>query len=412
MKFSLLFVSQYFYPEEGATSQVLSALARGLASRGYNVQALTAQPSYHGKKRIPRHLSMGAVKIRRIWSTRFSKDGILGRVLNSVSFAFSAFLALLATPRDTLVLAVTNPPLLPWSCLGARLLRGHRYVVILHDLYPDVAVRLGVLRKNSPLVRLWRFLNEATFSRAEAVVVLGRDAKNYLRKNYQMAHRPLVSVIPTGADGKLIRSHRKKENRLLRSSHPGRALVVQYSGNMGRIHDLDTLLDASQSLSGEPFLFVFVGEGFQKAHIQERVRGQTNVRFLPYQPHRLLGDSLTSCDVGLVTLKTGLSGLSVPSKLYGILAAGRPALVIADKNSEAARTVREHGCGFVVPPGKPKALVRALRELKKSPQLRRRMGRAGRKAFEANYDLPKINQAWTDLLEKISRRTHRARTSV
>jgi colanic acid biosynthesis glycosyl transferase WcaI len=148
---------------------------------------------------------------------------------------------------------------------------------------------------------------------------------------------------------------------------------------------------------------LFIGTGAQACQIEKVIKdgGSGHVKLLPFQPREMLGATLTACDVGLVTLQEGLSGLAVPSKLYGILAAGKPTIVIGPKDCEAARVVREKRCGMVVPPGHAGALATVLRELKQDSQLKERLGIAARKAFEQSFDLSVISRQWSDLLSDL-----------
>ena len=179
--------------------------------------------------------------------------------------------------------------------------------------------------------------------------------------------------------------------------------VVQYSGNIGRFHEIETILKAADRLADEPFLFLFIGSGRQAALVRNRSEDveSGNVRLFPYQPRERLGETLTACDVGLVTLLEGLAGLCVPSKLYGVLAAGKPVVVIGPLGCEAAQVVREGRCGAVVTPGDVDSLVRTLRALRESPELRKRLGKAARAVFEGSYDLPNIARQWEGMFAAI-----------
>jgi glycosyltransferase involved in cell wall biosynthesis len=397
------FLSQYFFPEPGATSEVLTEIAKQLDGPEIKVHAIAGQPSYFGKKSVDRLLFANGVEVRRVWSTQLSRMRSLGRVINSLSFALSAFVSILFTvPSGTLLIAVTNPPLLPWVCLAARLLRGHRYVVLVHDVYPDVAVRLGALSDSGLLAKTWRLLNRTAYRFSEQVVVLGRDMKQAIIRSTRTADQHKIRIIPNFADGTLIKPKMKSMHGLDLPTNIEEAFVVQYSGNIGRFHEIETILSAAKSLHNEPFLFLFIGEGQQISTVRRAAESRLgNIVVAPFQPRENLGRTLLASDVGIVSLKPNLSGLAVPSKLYGILASGRPVVVVAPNDCEAAQVVTENDCGMVVEPGKPDELVAALRRLRSDSGLCMRLGTNARRAFEQNYDLPIVAAQWKRLIQEM-----------
>jgi glycosyltransferase involved in cell wall biosynthesis len=212
-----------------------------------------------------------------------------------------------------------------------------------------------------------------------------------------------VVIIPNWADGRQVYPVPREENELIRSLGIGDQFIVQYSGNIGKFHEIDTILRAAADLKHESFFFLFIGTGAQAFQVEQAMRnpGPGNIELLPFQPREMLGTTLTACDVGLVTLRQGLSGLATPSKLYGILAAGKPVIVIGPEDCEPAYVVRENRCGMVVPPGDAPALAAALRELKQDPELKEQLGVAARKAFERSFDLRAISLQWRDLLRNL-----------
>ena len=397
----LCFLSQYFHPEPGATSEMLSGVAVALARSGRRVGAIAAQPSYMGVSKLPRKIVYEGVRILRVWSTQMSKDSAIGRILNTLTFSLSALAAALRSPPDTIHIAVTNPPLLPWVALAASVLRGRRYCLLIHDVYPDIAVKLGALGARSPVTGLWRRLNRWSYGRAERIVVLGRDMLRVIEKELLPAARPRGVVIPNWGDGRAVVPMPRGNNELLKSLGARDRFVVQYSGNIGRFHEIETVLKAAERLSGERFLFLFIGTGRQVGAVRRAVRSEGNVVLLPFQPRERLGETLTACDVGLVTLREGLAGLAVPSKLYGVLAAGRPLVVIAPDDSEAALVVKEERCGVIVPPGDVDRLVEVLRRMERDRSEVEAMGRAARRALERRYDLAVVARRWEALLAEL-----------
>jgi colanic acid biosynthesis glycosyl transferase WcaI len=409
------FISQYFMPEAGATSELLSGIASELSRLGFSVDAIAGQPTYHGASRLPRIISDQNVAVLRVWSTQWEKDSTVGRIVNTISFAVSACIAALATPRKTILLAVTNPPVNLWICWLCNRLRGVAYVLIIHDVYPDIAVKLGALTARSPVAAVWRTLNRWSYARAQRIVVLGRDMRKIILRDLPEIMQAKVVIIANWADGRQVYPVPREKHEMIRALKIEDRFIVQYSGNIGRFHEIDTVLGAAAELKGDGFFFLFIGTGAQACQVKKMIRnsGSGHIALLPFQPREMLGATLTACDVGLVTLQAGLSGLAVPSKLYGILAAGKPIIVIGPEDCEAARVVRDNRCGMVVPPGDAGALATVLRELKQDSELKERLGAAARKAFERSFDLTIVSRQWMDLLssvgEELDQRIERSR---
>ena len=399
----LLFVSQYFAPERGATSELLTGIANELARGGFTVGALAGQPSYFGATRISERIETEGVVVNRVWSTQLDKNATLGRVLNSVTFSLSLLASLLLGERGALAVAVTNPPLLLWVCYLANRLAGRRYVLLIHDVYPDIAVTLGVVRRGSLIETLWRVLNRLALSRAERVVVLGRDMQKVIAAQMPPARSDRLVLIANWADGKSIVPIARDTHPVFDEFDIRDRFVVQYSGNIGRFHEIDTILEAASELASESrFTFLFYGEGKQVGQVRAAAASASrSVIHAPFQPREKLGLTLTGCDVGLVTLKEGLAGLAVPSKLYGILAAGKPVIVVGPSDCEAALLVTEMRCGAVVQPGDSIGLANLLRELREDPQRCKLYGDNARAAFERDFDLGRIAKAWTRLFNEI-----------
>jgi glycosyltransferase involved in cell wall biosynthesis len=324
-------------------------------------------------------------------------------MLNTVSFVLGALWAAIFSPRHALLVAVTNPPLLPWLVAFLNVMRGQRYILLIHDVYPEIAVELGALPPHSWITRLWKKLNGFAYRRAERVVVLGRDMQSLLTGQLPVAKHERLRLIPNWADAQEIYP-------IQRDAHPAfeelKALdrfVVQYSGNIGRFHEIETLIGAANQALPNSYLFLFIGTGAQRSLIEraQAKLGGERIALWEFQPRERLGYSLTACDVGVVTLRAGLSGMAVPSKLYGILAAGKPVLVIGPDDCEAARVVREAECGLVVAPGDVAGVLNALERLRTDSALCRAMGDRARRLFEERYDLPIVVAQWRELLEEL-----------
>jgi len=362
----VVFVNRYFHPDHSATSQIASDLAFHLASRGWDVTAVTSRQRYDDPAAtLPRSESVRGVRILRIWSTRFGRAGLPGRAVDYLTFYASALVALLRR-RKTLIVAATDPPLL--SVVAA--IAAPQVVNWIQDLFPEVAEALGI---RVPFVK---GLRDWSLRRAKANVVLGE----------LMATRvPRAVVIHNWADSDLRPMDRKDAT-----------FTVGYSGNLGRAHEFASIVGAMQRLPN--VRFVFTGGGAQLAAV--RAAAPSNAEFRAYVPREQLSESLSSVDAHLVSLQPSLEGLIVPSKFYGILAVARPVIFIGARDGELARIIDRHGCGVVVESGDVEGLVRAIETLASDRSQSAAMGLRGRELYLHRFAPAHAFAAWERVLEE------------
>ncbi|MDQ7841958.1 MAG: glycosyltransferase family 4 protein [bacterium] len=400
---NIILLSQFFYPESAATSQLLTDLAMDLRERGFSVLVYAGQPTYHGSQRLVGSEEHRGVQIRRLFSTQFRKSFLLGRTLNWITFSASVAMRLIFGRDHGSVVATTNPPFLPWVAWLGNVTRRRRYAIIVHDLYPDVAVKLAYIREGNPLTRVWRLLNGMAFRRAGAVIVLGSSVREEVFKQAGKRCLP-VHIIHNWADGTHIFPRAKRDNWFARDHGLEGRIVVLYSGNLGLAHDLETLIEAADRLRVFPKLvLVFIGEGGKKAELMAlaQQRGLTNVLFLPHVPYVVLSYSLAVGDIGVVTLQKGLEGLSEPSKLYGYLAAGLAILGLVGERSEVAQIIQRHGCGYRVDQGDVTGTVSALIRWMERPAEMQEMKERARRCFEENYEKKRVLDKYARVLWRL-----------
>lgn len=401
----IIFVNRYFFPDHSATSQILSDLAFGLAASGRAIAVITSQQRYDDPHaRLPRRETERGVDIYRVSTTRFGRAGLAGRSIDYLSFYREAFAALrrLAQPGD-IVVAKTDPPLLSIvAMLAARQRRAH-LVNWLQDLYPEVAAALGVPLLKGPLGSVLAQLRDWSLRAAIANVVLERRMAERLRARGIAEER--IEIIPNWSDDDAIVPIAADDNPLRRAWGLEGKFVVGYSGNLGRAHEYTTLVNASEQLRGHPqIVFLMVGGGHQVDALVRcvKARGLDHLyRFRPYQDRGTLNYSLAAPDVHWISLKPELEGLIVPSKFYGIAAAGRPIIAIAAADGDLARLVGEHRCGLVVAPGDATALADGLRRLAADPHQTRAMGARARAMLEAQFTRRQALERWRALFARI-----------
>jgi glycosyltransferase involved in cell wall biosynthesis len=405
----LVIVSQPFYPEPVATAQVLTELAEELTAKGLTVNAIAAQPTMvPGGARVPRLIEHKGITILRTWSTRLRKTSALGKLINLTTFFCSACLAMLIKHRRSQLLIVTNPPYLPllgWLC---HAIRRQRFGVVLHDILPEQAELIGFIRPNGLLARGWRKFNALWYRRAAYVIALSPEMAEGALKNANLLGsaqeaqaRARTKVIHIWCDDRLIVPRSKSQSiEAVRLGVLDR-FVVQYSGNHGRFHDIETLLRLAQSFSpGEGFTFQFIGEGQKKKSVDSclRSKGASHIYSSSYVPKELLPDSLAMADLGVVAQLPGQERVCYPSKLLGIMAAGRPTLAICPLSCDMARMIRDQQIGFVVANEDIVGARRVLLEAKANPELLRAMGENAVRYLRDHLTLSQAAQAYFELI--------------
>lgn len=400
----VVFVNRFYAPDESATSQMLTDLAEALVHSGVEVEVFCSRQLYgDAGAHLPAAEVLHGVRVRRLATTRFGRDSLFGRAIDYASFYFCVAAWLLARVRPGDVLVVkTDPPLLSLvGWLAARCRRAN-LVNWLQDLYPEVASRLDLSPVPRPLEALIRAARDRSLASARVNVVLGTRMRDYLvGRGIAPAQ---ISVCENWADERRLRPLAASRSKLRRKLGLDNDFVAAYSGNLGRAHDGATILEAACALendAGTVFLMVGGGAGMRSLQKQARARDLANFRFAPYQPREALSDSLAAGDVHLVSLRPELEGLLVPSKLYGILAAGRPVVFIGDPQGELALLIGATEVGVSVRSGDSVGLCRALRALRDDEAGRARMGARAREVFEERYTLAAAVARWREVLATV-----------
>jgi glycosyltransferase involved in cell wall biosynthesis len=356
----LVFVNRFYWPDTPATGQLLTDLAEFMARHGHEVHVICSHPNHDN---VPTREEHHGVRILRVRSMRLNQSGFMGKAVDLASFFFGALWRLLFTARrDTTVIALTDPPLLG---LGAWVVAGIRRARLIHwvqDIYPELAIELA----GQSWLRAVRPLRNLAWRRATRCVTLGTQmAEQLAAAGVPPAQR---SIIPNWAPLGLEPQPRVSSGTE-RWGLPKEIFIVAYSGNLGRVHDLEPVLAVANALRDDTSVaFVFVGHGAQRAELEAAAmqRRLSNVSFHAPQPRAALAPSLAAADVHLVTLRPGCERLVFPSKLYGITAVGRPVIFIGPVASEVAEVVRNSGLGVTADRDDITAVVRGIRRLKDS----------------------------------------------
>jgi colanic acid biosynthesis glycosyl transferase WcaI len=384
----IIILNQYFYPDHSATSQLMTDLAESLVERGIAVTALAGRGRYNGGGKLPPYEEHKGVKIERAWATSFGKRNLVARLSDYLSFYLGASWKLLRLPKHDLVMALTTPPLIGLVALVIGCLRGMRVIALVQDVYPDVAVALGALKSNGLITRILDKLNLFVLRGSDRVIVLGECMRELIAEKMGQNKTSRIDVIHNWADGAEIKPATGAQNPFTLEHNLSDTFVVLFSGNLGHVNEFATALEAASRLRNRPDVaFLFIGEGAKREEISSFIERHDlkNIRLLPYQPRHLLRHTLSAGDALLVTLAEGLAGLSVPSKTYAILAAGRPVLFVGDLKSDAARIVKENDCGAVVAAGESERLAQVISDWAADKTGLAEMGAKARALFEAQF---------------------------
>jgi glycosyltransferase involved in cell wall biosynthesis len=414
-KLRVLVFNRSYYPDVEATGQLLTELCTDLTAHCV-VHVVAGQPNFVALERggLLQEDSHRDVAITRVRNLKFSKKSLVGRIVGLLTYLVLAFWVGLRSRRPDVILVETDPPLLP--LLGVILGRWHRCrsICYLQDLYPEVGLALGKLRPGL-MTRLLYWATQVGLRGSDHIIVLGEDMRAKVVGRGITAKK--TTVVPNWADTNLIYPRPRTtdpwdratptmngSNGIIAETCQDDALVVMYSGNLGLSQNLDQLLEVARDLRHLPIRFVVVGEGAAKAQLLARATAWNlaNVRFFSYQAKEKLGESLSAADVHFIPLRRGLAGAIVPSKLYGILAAGVPFIAAVEHSSEIARVATQTGAGLVIPPDSASDLAASLRWCLDNRALLPAMGRRGRRAAELLFSRPVCVRQIDQVIAKVA----------
>jgi colanic acid biosynthesis glycosyl transferase WcaI len=363
-------------------------------AKKHDVTVLCGRPSYDPSERRPWRISQseqsGRVRIVRVGSADYPRTQMKNRVFNYLSYVFLAVPRALFLPCDV-VLAMTDPPFEGIVGAFVALLKRKPYVYNIRDLYPDMAVG-GSIVKAGLLARVWEKLHCWALRRATRVVVLGEDMRNRI-----VAKGVDPSAVVVVRDGAEIAASDAPasalDSEVVRAIRGNFRFVLLHAGNLGFYGAWDTLLTGAASLSGDGIGLVFVGDGVQRLRLETAAAKIPNVRFLPFFPGSKIPSVLAAADAHIITVKRGLEGVVVPSKMYGILAAGKPIVAVAPRECDVVSIGEVRGFSISANPEDPAGFAQLVRQLSQNPETLKKMGmaaHAGAPEYERTKELAKL----------------------
>ena len=399
----LLMLTQYFYPDMASTGLLLTELAEDLVGYGCDIMVYTAQPTYVLKTKARSSELYRGIAITRLFSTTFSKNTKPGRILNAFTFFISVLLKLVFTPKDIPLFIVSNPPFLALAGLVMNKLKGQKYVYLIHDVYPDLPVKLGYLKAGSVVVRLWTMFNKMIYENATKIIVIGECMREVVGDKLEGKSRGKIICLSNWADEEHIKPIQKEDNWFVKEHSLVDKTIVLYSGNMGLYHTLEPIIEVAEMLSDKDIVFLFIGDGGKRVKLEgmARERGLDNVMFLPYQPFQDLPYSIACSDITIVTLEKGIEGICVPCKLYTFMASGRPIIGLLSESSEIARVIKACDCGFQLDNNDTEGLAKTILHLHENKAEAEQMGMLARKYFEEHFTRKKISRQYFELIKNL-----------
>jgi glycosyltransferase involved in cell wall biosynthesis len=388
----VLLLNLYYPPDTSATAKMAKTVVEALA-REHDVTVLCGRPSYDPTERRAWRLSQteasGNVRIIRMGSTDYSRTQMKRRVANYLTYVLLAVPRALRVPCDV-VLAMTDPPFEGIVGAFVAMLKNKPYVYNIRDLYPDMAVG-GSIVPPGLLTRIWEKLHRWALRRTTRVIVLGEDMRQRILAKGVNPGR--IVVVRDGAEIPCSGVPAKLDDDVIRQIREGFEFVLVHAGNLGFYGAWETLLDGVRKLAGDGVGLVFVGDGAQADRLKGAAAGIPNVRFLPFFPGSKVPSVLAAGDAHVITVKRGLEGVVVPSKMYGILAAGKPIVALAPSECDVTSVGKEKGFGASADPADADDFARCVRELVRDGKRVRRMGAAAAACapeFERRKELEKL----------------------
>ena len=404
-------ITELYYPENNQTGYYMTKIAEGL-TESFNVKVICGQPNYAARGTFaPKREVHKKAEIFRVWSTTLDKDVIIFRLINMLTLGVSIFLKIvLRINSGDKVLVVSAPPSLPFIAALAAKIRGVEYSLIIQDKYPETLIAVGKAKADSTFVKILNRLNEWLYRNCEKIVVVGRDMRELVQsqiktKNSNSPLMPQLEVIQNWAALEEVEPSVRSENVLLKELGISDKFVFLYAGNMGHPQDIESIMECADRLKNdERFHFLFIGSGVKKKWLENEVESKSlrNVTVLAPRPRNEQRIFLNACDVGLVPLVEKMRGVAMPSRTYNFMAAGKPVLALAEKDSEVERVIEEDKIGWTVPPSKPDALLQMICKIYEEREELYEMGKRARHFALEKYSVDVAVQKYNAFLKDAS----------
>lgn len=379
---SIIVLSEIYHPDETSTGYLLSKFTESLTAN-HKVTVITGPIDYGGV--APKKYVHNGVSVVRTWGTKFNRNLLFTRLINLITRSiFITAKCLSKSNSDSVILAISNPPSLPLGAYIVSKISGAKYVVLIHDSYPEALVAAGITGQTSLLFRVCDWIAHKVLNSAEKIIVCGRDMKALIDK--KLVNKQSI-FIPNFADCHEITQAPWTSNKIKKSLNLDNSFACLYAGNLGRTHGIEDVVAAARAMPEIPF--IIIGFGAKENWLREQ--NISNIYFLGRLPRSEQQSFLGAGNVSIIPYVPLMKGVSVPSRMYNQMAAGRPIIAVAEEDSEIAMVIREEEIGWVVPPRNTEALCSAIKKAAENPELLQQMGARAAKAAIEKYSLKKLS---------------------
>ncbi|WP_349404106.1 glycosyltransferase family 4 protein [Clostridium perfringens] len=387
----VVLVSEFFYPYKTSTQKILTELAEDFVEYGLEVDVLTTKNAYREEKQDLRKYEIyRGINIKRVFSTEGNRDSKIGRLLNYITFTTSVFFNLLFKKNYDKILFVSNPPLVPFIGYLIKKLRGKNYIYLVHDIYPDVAEKLGVIKKGSIISKVMNYMNKKIYTNAEKIIALGKDMKRVIAD--KGVDEEKIEIVTNWADSR-VNYEKEVDKNFYKKYRLENKFNILYTGNISKVHAIDTIIEVAKILKNEEdIMFTFVGDGNRKQDLiklkeKEDLR---NIQLENYMFGEEYNNLLNCANLFITTLQQGIEGLGVPSKTYTYMSVAKPLIAIMSENSEIGSMVNQYNLGKQFNNKEYHKIAEFILELKNSNELYNEISKNVRNKFLNEYERKKV----------------------
>ncbi len=389
----ILLIGQYFYPEKISSGVLPYELATQLVKEGYDVQALVGYPKEYVEdgKKVNKKENVSGINVRRISYIQANRKNVIGRVINILSFSMSVLLHPFIFKKNDVYICFTNPPLLPFIVSLFGKINRKKVIVVLYDLYPDTAIKLGFISNKGMVARLFEKTNQYVYRNASKIVAISNEMKNYLINKKKVSENK-IEVIHNWYDD--IYCDVQYDVQF--------PLNVIYGGNMGHAQDMKTIMDLLLLMKGDSrFKFVFAGHGSDKEKLEKFISENDLNNCIVYEflPKDEYDNLLKTANIAILSIKDEICGLGSPSKYYGYLALKKPIIAIVPKDSDIQKDIDEGKLGIGVRSGEHEKIRDYLIEVAQDTDILLQESEYAYRIFRGKYTLEILKDKYIDIIE-------------
>lgn len=387
MKKDIIFLCQYFYPENVSSSILPFQTAKHLSENGFSVSVLTGKSKkYNNLKNIKNNEIVDGIHIKRVNYLNFKSKNKILRLLTYLSYVVMTYSKLNFIRKHKLIIVYSNPPILPKIALLANKLFKTKIMFVSYDVYPEIAINMESIKKNGIIAKSTRKMNDKLFKKSSRIVALSNDMKEFLINNRDVDNNNIV-VIPNWHDDLAIHRDLKIELKRFKNYKESKDFVISYMGNLGIMQDVETVIESAKSIKNEHVKFLFSGHGNKVDYLINQIQKHSlkNVSFNGYLSGNDFKEAIYISDIFIVSLVKQGTGLAVPSKTYSYLMGGKPIIAIMDKNTDIAKELIEYNAGFVIESNDVEEFNHIVEMITSDKNLTKTMGENARRLFLDKY---------------------------